>query len=480
MGRPTSSIAREDELEALRIAFHIAVGKRFAIPLDDLFPILESVLKQGRMTRMNAAAFICINSNEHETSRFSRLKFLKQFMKLYTATTWQECAEIEGIKEDLDIYSDYNIIKDMGGGDDKEQDPAKLENVKAFCWLRDVNHATRPKLWETVYNLTQHVSSMSIQSVLSCYNEKAAASLDLADKQEKRRAKLENREEKKDLMALPKGDFLPLLRTAKKVGTLSETQSAMMLMFILHSREKRHDGTSYIIHPVSVAKLVAEHGGQFLGNDEKLIWMATLVAMLHDAWEENNIESIREDLEGLVPEGVIDAVAALHKKEGENYFDYLKRVANNPLAAVVKLCDLKNNSEDMDLENNIGSSKQAIVYNIASNYMKFRLENPDLEMSVENYVEDYTGLTAEEFERINIIAESKDKIILGQDEESNPIIVADIKAAKKRPASDFSSLQAALIRVKLPSAKDVFKEVDSFNAHSRGKENPPLHPRPDV
>jgi len=452
------------KLDAAKNAFRSAVGKRFAIDPDtELFPQLKTILSEGRMSRMNAAAFVCINSNEHEASKFNRLGFLKKFLDLYTADSWQECAEIEEYKEGS---GPYKYLQTIGSG--TLNHTSKMEHIKEYCWLRDVNHATRPGYLESLLRRSYHIATQSIEHVLAYYNKEAAAALDLADKEEEKRAKLEGRKAQKDLMAMPKDVFLPMLRKAKKAGNLSDTQCAMMLMFILHSREKRHDGESYIKHPVAVAKLVEKHGAKFLWNNEEQLWMATLAALLHDAWEENDIDSIRDDLEGLLPEPVIKAVEALHKKEGEAYFDYLQRVACNRLAAVVKICDLNNNSSDMDLEKNKGSAKQAYVYTIAANYMKFRLENPKNDISVEDFVRRTELCSDEVFKEIDGIAESKDKI-----DENGKVI----KAAKKVAAAKFLHLKLALTGV--VSAKDILEDKPD-NAHSRGKENPPLHPRPDV
>lgn len=445
-------------------ALRATAGRRFAIdPYAELFPQLITILSQGRMTRMNAAAFICINSNEHETSKFNRLGFLKKFLDLYTADTWQECAQIEEYKEGS---GSYKYLQTIGSG--TLNHTSKMEHIKEYCWLRDVNHATRPGFLESLLRRSYHIATHSIEHVLSYSNKEAAAALDLADEEEEKRAKLEGRKAQKDLMAMPKVDFLPMLRKAKRAGDLSDTQCAMMLMFILHSREKRHDGESYIKHPVAVAKLVEKYGADFLWNDEEQLWMATLAALLHDAWEENNIDSIRKDLEGLLPEPVIKAVEALHKKEGEGYFKYLQRVAGNRLASVVKICDLNNNSSDMDLEKNKGSAKQAYVYTIAANYMKFRLENPKDDISVEDFVR-RTGLCSDEvFKEIDEIAESKDTI-----DENGKIIKAD----KKLAATKFRHLKVALTGV--VSAKDILEDSPD-NANPRREEDPSLHPRPDV
>jgi hypothetical protein len=183
-----------------------------------------------------------------------------------------------------------------------------------------------------------------------------------------------------------------------------------------------------------------------------------------------DISSIKKDIGDLLPIEVTEAIIALHKQEGETYFAYLQRLALNPLARVVKLCDLTNNTSDMDLAKNQGSAKQAYVYNIAANYMQFRIDNPKEDISVEEFVR-CTNLCSEaNFQKINEIADSKDSL----DEKGQ-----EIRALKKRPAVHFPHLQAALRGV--VSAKDIlFKKDEQTYAHPRREEDAPLYSRSNV
>lgn len=90
-------------------------------------------------------------------------------------------------------------------------------------------------------------------------------------------------------------------------------------------------GVEYIEHPIYVASQVAT-------DEEKA------VALLHDVIEESNygLEDLRKS--GF-PEAIVQAVDVLTKKPEMDYQDYLALVKANKLARVVKLADLKHNSD---------------------------------------------------------------------------------------------------------------------------------------
>lgn len=90
-------------------------------------------------------------------------------------------------------------------------------------------------------------------------------------------------------------------------------------------------GVDYIKHPETVASFVT-------GNEEKA------VAFLHDVLEDTNVtlEFLRDY--GF-PENVLTAIDVLTKKKGQDYQDYLVNVKSNELARVVKLADLRHNSD---------------------------------------------------------------------------------------------------------------------------------------
>ena len=90
-------------------------------------------------------------------------------------------------------------------------------------------------------------------------------------------------------------------------------------------------GADYIRHPIAVAEQ--------LDTEEE-----QTVALLHDVLEDTfvTLEDLRH--EGF-SESVLAAVYCLTQQEGEPREDYLRRVAQNPIAVKVKLADLRHNSD---------------------------------------------------------------------------------------------------------------------------------------
>ncbi|CDZ49793.1 HD domain-containing protein [Neorhizobium galegae] len=101
-----------------------------------------------------------------------------------------------------------------------------------------------------------------------------------------------------------------------------------------HQGQSSKTGGPFIDHVRRVAENVA-------GEDEKQ------VAWLHDVVEKGpgwTFERLRE--EGF-SEAVVDAVDAMSKRDGEEYFAFVRRSIENPLARPVKRADLSDNLAQM-------------------------------------------------------------------------------------------------------------------------------------
>lgn len=98
-----------------------------------------------------------------------------------------------------------------------------------------------------------------------------------------------------------------------------------------HAGQVDKAGVDYIQHPLYVAS-------QIKTEQEKA------VALLHDVLEDSDITVADLLAYGLSNE-VVTAVQTLTKKKGQSYQDYLEKVKSNNLARVVKLADLKHNSD---------------------------------------------------------------------------------------------------------------------------------------
>ena len=98
-----------------------------------------------------------------------------------------------------------------------------------------------------------------------------------------------------------------------------------------HEGQLDKAGVDYIEHPIYVASQVDT-------EEEKA------VALLHDVIEDSPV-SAKGLLQAGLPETVVTAVQVLTKKKEQDYQTYLETVKKNPLARVVKLADLKHNSD---------------------------------------------------------------------------------------------------------------------------------------
>ncbi len=113
-----------------------------------------------------------------------------------------------------------------------------------------------------------------------------------------------------------------------------DLKKAMDIATEAHEGQSSKTGGPFIDHVRRVAEQVA-------GEDE------ILVAWLHDVIEKGpgwTFERLRS--EGFSAD-VIEAVDAMSKRDGEDYFDFVRRSIANPLARPVKRADLTDNLAQM-------------------------------------------------------------------------------------------------------------------------------------
>ena len=111
-------------------------------------------------------------------------------------------------------------------------------------------------------------------------------------------------------------------------------EKAIAIATEAHQGQSSKTGGPFIDHVRRVAENVS-------GEDE------TLIAWLHDVVEKGpgwTFERLRQ--EGF-SEPVIDAVDAMSKRDGEEYFAFVRRSIQNPLARPVKRSDLTDNLAQM-------------------------------------------------------------------------------------------------------------------------------------
>lgn len=100
-----------------------------------------------------------------------------------------------------------------------------------------------------------------------------------------------------------------------------------------HAGQFDKGGKPYILHPLAVMALLNS-------DDEEL----QCIALLHDVIEDT--KTTWRDLEeiGCTPR-IINAVAALTKMPGQSYDEYKEGVFNNKEAMLVKMADLRHNTD---------------------------------------------------------------------------------------------------------------------------------------
>ncbi len=111
------------------------------------------------------------------------------------------------------------------------------------------------------------------------------------------------------------------------------TKKATKIAFNAHKDQIDKSGLPYIFHPYHLAEQM---------NDE----VSVCVALLHDVVEDTEITF--KDLKSLgIPDDIIDALKLLTHDQGIPYMEYIQKIkdSENPVAKVVKLADLRHNSD---------------------------------------------------------------------------------------------------------------------------------------
>jgi len=105
---------------------------------------------------------------------------------------------------------------------------------------------------------------------------------------------------------------------------------ALKIAYAAHNGQKDKNGLPYVLHPVFLA-------AQLDVEDE------IIVALLHDVVEDTPTTFEDLEREGF-SQAVLDAVKLLTHDDGSEYMEYVRRIKQNPVAARVKLLDLRHNS----------------------------------------------------------------------------------------------------------------------------------------
>lgn len=119
-------------------------------------------------------------------------------------------------------------------------------------------------------------------------------------------------------------------RTTDKM--YNDLSTAIMLASRNHQFQFDKGGKPYILHCLHVMNTVKSKDPEVL-----------TVAVLHDIVEDTPMTI--NDLSVLFSKRVVDAIDLITKKEGQSYNDYINGICTNRDAMLVKMADLRHNSD---------------------------------------------------------------------------------------------------------------------------------------
>lgn len=109
------------------------------------------------------------------------------------------------------------------------------------------------------------------------------------------------------------------------------TRKAMAIAYEAHMGQVDKAGVPYVFHPCHVADGMPDE-------------ISTAAALLHDVVEDTNWSFEQLEKEG-IPEAVIRPLKLLTHQKEDSYEDYIRKIAQDPVAEKVKLADLAHNSD---------------------------------------------------------------------------------------------------------------------------------------
>lgn len=108
------------------------------------------------------------------------------------------------------------------------------------------------------------------------------------------------------------------------------TNKAMQIAYMAHHGQTDCNGIPYVFHPYHLAEQM---------DDE----ISCCVALLHDVAEDTEVTL--DELGKDFPQEIIEALKLLTHEKDTDYFDYVRRIKDNPIAKKVKLADLAHNMD---------------------------------------------------------------------------------------------------------------------------------------
>lgn len=125
------------------------------------------------------------------------------------------------------------------------------------------------------------------------------------------------------------------------------TNKAMKIAYNAHHGQTDINGIPYIFHPFHVAEQMTDE-------------ITACVALLHDVVEDTAVTI--EQLEKDFPSEVTTAVRLLTYDKSTDYFSYIRKIKENPVAKAVKLADLNHNMDRSRIVDLSCVSKEKLDY----------------------------------------------------------------------------------------------------------------------
>lgn len=111
---------------------------------------------------------------------------------------------------------------------------------------------------------------------------------------------------------------------------------ALQIAALAHQFTVDKQGHPYILHPLRVMMKLDDEAGR-------------VVALLHDVIEDSGFILTDVQQMGSFSDEIMQAIDAITKRSGETLEEYWARVKENPLALRVKLVDIQDNMNRLDL-----------------------------------------------------------------------------------------------------------------------------------
>ena len=109
------------------------------------------------------------------------------------------------------------------------------------------------------------------------------------------------------------------------------TKTALKLCFEAHKDQTDKSGFPYVVNPFHLAEKMP---------DEK----TTVVALLHEVIEDTDYTL--DDMKNMgFSDDILSAIALMTHDDGVPYMEYVALIKKNPIAKMVKLADLRHNSD---------------------------------------------------------------------------------------------------------------------------------------